>query len=564
VGSINGASNHFVALLAATAIALTGCSDRRSGGTDGQPDGGTVVITASGDPETLLPPLASTVPARIIGDLVYDRLAEIGDSLNTAGDAGFVPRLARSWTWSPDSLSIAFHIDSAARWHDGRNVGASDVRFTWRVYTDSVNGSPYAAMLAGIDSVTVSDPLTAVFWFAARSPMQFYDAVNTMLILPEHALGAVSGKDLRTAQIARAPIGSGRFRFVRWTPGASLEVAADTLNYRGRPHLDRVIMTIAPDFNTALVRMLGGDADVLEQVPAANIAEIARDTSLVLEMSPGLDYNFVQFNLRDRRDRATPHRLFADRALRRALTAALDRRSIVRSAYDSLANVALGPTVRAFPTTDTTVSQIPFSPDAARRTLDSLGWRDTNGDGIRERNGMPLEFTLSVPSSSRTRNAMAILIQEQLRGVGVKMNVEMLDFTAFIDRETRRDFDAVFGGWRVEPSPGGLRQTWGSAGSRGGKGSNYGSYENAAFDALVDSALASGTLETRRRYFTRAYQLIVDDAPAVWFAEPRRVMAIHRRIRTRGLRADAWWANVADWSIDPARSIARDRTATGR
>ena len=499
----------------------------------------------------------------MIGDLVYDHLAEIGDSLNTVGDGGFKPRLAKTWEWSADSLSIAFRIDPQAKWHDGIPARAGDVRFTWQLYSDSSSGSPFAASIASIDSVTVRDSLTAVFWFAERSPMQFYDAVNTMSILPEHAVGGARGAALRSTAIARAPIGTGRFRFARWNAAASLEITADSANYRGRPGFDRVIMTIAPDFNTALTRVLGGEADLLEQVPPTSITDIAKDSTLRVLLSAGLDYNFVQLNLRHPKNRRLPHPLFADRRLRRALTAAVDRRSSVRNAYDSLAGIAVGPTVRAYPTTDTLLRQIPFSPDAARRALDSLGWRDTNSDGIRERNGRPLEFTLAVPNSSRARNAMAVLLQEQLRQVGAKVNLEPLDFTAFIDRETRRDFDAVFGGWRVEASPGGIRQTWGTAGSRAG-GTNYGSYENRVFDALIDSALAAGTLAARRAHFTRAYQTIIDDAPAIWLAEPKRAMAVHRRIVTRGLRPDAWWANLADWTIPSDRRIARDRAAAAK
>ncbi|MEO8193913.1 MAG: peptide ABC transporter substrate-binding protein [Gemmatimonadales bacterium] len=549
------------ALVFILALTLSACEDR-STPPGGKPAGGTLVISVGGDPESLLPPVSSTVPSKILGDLVYDHLAEIGDSMNTVGDAGFRPRLAKSWSWAADSLSIAFNLDSAARWHDGIPVRATDVRFTWQVYSDPATGSPSAAAVASIDSVTAPDSLTAVFWFGERSPMQFYDAVNEMSILPEHVLRGVSGQALRTSPIARAPVGSGRFRFVRWTPGQSVELAADTTNYRGRPGLDRVIMTIAPDFNTALTRVVGGEADMLEQVPASSLADVAKDTNLRVILTPGLDYNFVQFNLNDRRARGRPHALFGDRALRRALTMAIDRRSVVRNAYDSLADNAIGPTVRAYPTTDPALRQIPFSPDAARRALDSLGWKDTDGDGIRERGGTRLEFNLAVPSSSKGRNTMAVLMQEQLRQVGAKVNIYPLDFAAFIDRETKRDFDAVLGGWHVEASPGGIRGTWGSAAAT--SGNNYGSYRNASFDAHVDSGLAAPTLDERRAHFTIAYQTIIDDAPAIWLAEPRRVMALHRRITTSGLRPDAWWANVADWTIPPDRRIARDRTTAAR
>ena len=528
------------------------------------PTGGTLVISVGGDPETLLPVLASTTTAQIIGDLVYDRLAEVGDSLNTVGDRGFKPRLAKSWTWSPDSLAITFNLDSAAKWHDGNPVTSSDVRFTWRLYTDSATGSPFASAVSSIDSVTTPDAHTAVFWFGEKSPMQFYDAVNAMSILPEHLLKDLKGAALRASSQSRTPIGSGRFRFEKWNAGQSIELAADTANYRTRPQLDRVIMTIAPDFNTALARLVGGEADVLEQIPAAKIADVAKDTSLRAVLLPGLTYNFLQFNLKDPKRKSSPHPLFGDAALRRALTAGLNREQIVRNAYDSLANVAVGPTVRAYPTTDTSLRQIAYSPDAAKRALDSLGWKDTDGDGIRERNGRKLEFSLGVPAPSKSRGDMAVTIQEQLKQIGAKVNIDPLDFAPFIERETKRDFDAVLGGWQVEPSPGGIRQTWGTAGSRAKSGTNYGSYENANFDARVDSALASGSLEARRAHFTTAYQTIIDDAPAIWLAEPRIVIAIHKRLNTTVMRPDAWWANIADWSIPPDKRIARDRPAPAR
>ena len=103
--------------------------------------GGTLVISTGGDPDVLVPPLLASVQAAQIIDLVYDRLANIGDSLNILNDAGFTPRLADRWTWSRDSLSIAFHIDPRAKWHDGTPVRSNDVRFTFRSTTDSTLGS---------------------------------------------------------------------------------------------------------------------------------------------------------------------------------------------------------------------------------------------------------------------------------------------------------------------------------------------------------------------------------------------------------------------------------------
>ena len=275
-----------------------------------------------------------------------------------------------------------------------------------------------------------------------------------------------------------------------------------------------------------------------------------------------MEYNFIQFNFRDPGNAARPHPLFSDRSLRRALTMAVDRARTVRNTYDTLAAVALGPTVRAYPTTDTTLVQIDYSPDGARRLLDSLGWRVSGTDGVRRRNGRPLEFTLSVPSSSKNRMNMAVVIQDQMKQVGVKMNIDKMEGATFFDRETHSRFDAALWGWHVDASPEGIRQTWGSGKLRPTGGSNYGSYKNPAVDAAVESALTATDSKQRRALFKRAHQLIIDDAPAIWLAEPRTMMAINSRIRTPALRPDAWWANIGEWSVPNAGRIARDRRAS--
>ena len=187
----------------------------------------------------------------------------------------------------------------------------------------------------------------------------------------------------------------------------------------------------------------------------------------------------------------------------------------------------------------------------------------TGADSIRRRNGRPLEFTLTVPGSSRNRVNMSLIVQNQLKQVGAKMNIDKVEFAAFIDRETRHRFDAMMGGWHVEASPAGIRQTWSSAGAHAG-GSNYGSYSNPTFDAQADSALSAMTLPERRELFKHAYQTIIDDAPAIWLAEPKSSVAIHKRIRTPALRPDAWWSSVAEWWVPPAERIARDSVGARR
>lgn len=546
-----------ISLAAVGFLALSACEkgDRSTASGNSSP-GGTMVISSGGEPDILFPPLMATTTSHQVTELVYDHLADVGGSMNTFGDGDFQPALAKAWTWSPDSLSIVFHLDPTAKWHDGQPVRASDVAFTYNIYRDSATGSPTAPTLKNIDSVTAGDSATATFWFHAHTPTQFYDAAAQMLIIPAHILKDVRGQALRTSTLAQTPVGSGRFRFVNWKAGASLEISADTANYRGRPKLNRVIWAFSPDPNTAFTRLVGGEADVLEQIAAPQLPQLTSHKEIRTTFVRGLDYNFICFNLRDPANHSRPHPVLGDREMRRALTMLVDRKRIVQSVYDTLAAPALGPTVRAYPTTDTTLQQIAYSPENAASVLDSLGWRITGRDNVRRKGGRALEFTLTVPGSSRNRVNMAVIIQNQLAQAGVKMNIDKLDFGPFIDREKHHAFDAILGGWHVDPSPGGVLQTWGTAGANGG--SNYGEYTSALFDARLDSALASPNPAERKARFKVAYQTIIDDAPAIWLAEPKTVIAIHHRLHTTELRPDAWWSTVGEWFVPPAERIARD------
>ncbi|MGH7604708.1 MAG: peptide ABC transporter substrate-binding protein [Gemmatimonadaceae bacterium] len=541
------------------ALSALACSDRAQSKGTREP-GGTIVISTTADPGTLFPPLIENTQGKQIAEQIYDYLADVGPEMNTRGDRDFRAQLTDGWRWSADSLSIAFHINPRARWHDGKSVSARDVTFTFALNKNPALAGSAMTELGNIDSVTARDSLTAVFWFHRRGPTQFLDAAAQMLILPAHQLENIAVDKLR--ERSPAPIGTGRFRLGRWDKGSSVEIIADSANYRGRARLDRVIWTITPEFSSAVVRLFSGDADLFDALRAENVSELRRHPNLRVAILPGTDYTFLQFNLRDPANNALPHPLFGDRALRRAIAMAVNRRALVTSVLDSLGSVALGPTVRAFPTTDPAIPQLRFDSAQASRTLDSLGWNRTSPVGVRARNGRRLAFTLLVPTSSTNRVKMAVQIQAQLRRAGIRVDLEPMESSAMGALEDAHKFDAALGDWHMGASPDGTRQAWSTVGI-GKEGVNYGSYSDPRFDAQLDSALEASP-DRARAAFTAAYATINEDAPAVWLYEPKTVLGIDRRIKIPWMRPDAWWADLGEWYIPPAERRPRDRLLLSR
>jgi peptide/nickel transport system substrate-binding protein len=513
------------------------------------PVGGTIVVSSAADADILLPPLTLTLQGRQVVDQIFDNLADIGPSLNTVGDAGFTPRLSDHWNWAPDSMSVSFHLNPRARWHDGASVSAEDVRYTFRLVKDTSLASPLSGNLDNIDSVSVTDSLTARVWFHQRTPDAFFKAASPVAILPSHLLSKTSPALLRESAFARAPVGSGRFRFAAWERGARIVLRADSTNYRGRPNADRIIWLAAADYQAAAVRFLGGGADFLDVVKPELVSEVKAKGADVL-VSPGsLDYGYVAFNLRNASN-SGPHPIFGDREMRRALVMAVDRSALVRSVFDTLGLVAHGPATRILATSDTTIG-LPYDPDRASRTLDSLGW-SRGTDGMRSRSGTQLAFSLMVPSSSAIRMKFAVLLQEQWRKAGAKVRVEPLEVNAFGARMDSRKFESLLNAWHIDPTPSSVREEWASSEIKRG-GYNATSYRSQAFDAVIDTAVKEMNPARSAALYRRGYRILTDDAPAMWLYELRNAQGVSKRINVKGIRPDAWWASLAEWSVNAPR-----------
>jgi peptide/nickel transport system substrate-binding protein len=540
---------------------LVGCGGRE-GPALGASTGGTVVIAVPSDAATIFPPHTFDQVGRAVQDQLYDRLADIGDDMNTIGDKGFTPRLAERWEWSRDSMSVAFHINPRARWHDGQPVRANDVRFSYRIFTDPKVGSNVTSEISTIDSVSIRDSLTAVVWFKQRRPEAFYDFVYQIYILPEHVLKDVPPDQLRTSDVTRKGIGSGRFRLARWDAGRRLEIVADTANYFGRAKLDRVIWSIVPDAGAALGQLLGGQADLLEVVPPDQVHLVDSSKADRPVPYPNLQYAFLGFNLVDPKNAARSHPIFGDRQVRRALSMALDRRAMLQNVFGSLGRLSFGPFPRSISFADTTLRLLPYDVNAAKSLLDSAGWRELSPGGVRQKNGMPLRFSLTLPVSSRPRVAYSVLIQEQLRRVGAQVDVEQLQSNAVGKKLFDRTYDAMLVGLSTDPSPSGYKQQWGSAGIPPA-GQNYTGYTNPTYDALVDSAVATSDIAMQRAFMRRAFQLQIDDAPGIWLYDPPTIAGIERRVHAAVFRADNWEVHLADWTIPPNERIDRDRIGLG-
>jgi peptide/nickel transport system substrate-binding protein len=492
---------------------------------------------------TLMEGLQATTANYEIADHLFLRLAGVGPGLVTAGDQGFVPLLAKSWT-RRDSLTLVFELDPRARWHDGAPVTARDVGFTFRRALDTAIAPRLANVTRRIASVEPEGDHRVVFRFKEVYSEQLYDATFHVAILPAHLLAALPSTAAAWARFVERPVGSGPYRWVRREEGQFIELAANRDFFLGRPGIERVIVRVAGSSDARLNLLLAGQADAMDNIPppTTNLARVESARHLRLVTVPSSNLGYLLFNQRDPTDRDRPHPILADRDVRRALTLALDRELLVRAVLGRYGYVPFGPVSAQLWIAHGTPTPFRQDQSAARRLLAGRGWVDRDGDGIREnRNGVPLSLRLLVSTSSMARSQMAAIIQEQLRQVGVRIDLVRVDVAVWIERHNAGAFDIDFSAASQDPSPSGLVYSWTCSGP-----GNAGGYCDPVADSMLQRAIASPKAD--RRLWHDFLKRVEENAPAAFIYTQVFAFGVNRRFRDVTIRPESSWSALWRWS----------------
>ena len=519
---------------------------------------GTIVVNITGAPETVLPVFVTSGNAKAISYLLFLPLAEIGNELNFVGDDGFEPRIASSWNFE-DSVTIEFELDPRATWQDGQPVTAQDVVFSYDLYRDPLVNSDFRDDIAEIVDVTARDEHTVAFTFSHPYAEQFYDATYFMRVHPAHVLDSIPREALRSHQLARTPVTNGPYRLRRWDASSTVELTADPNFFLGEPGSARIILQVVPNLNTTVSQLVAEETDFADFLGSpTNVDRVRGAANTALVEYPSLAYVFLGFNFRDPGSVGRPHPLFRNRDVRLAITLALDRATIAQAVLGDSGAVPSGPVSRANALWNYDIPRMPFDTTRARELLELQGWTERDAQGYRMRNGQRLSFGVLVPSSSGMRRQTAIIMESQLRAVGVEMVIEELEFTTWQERSRQGRFDATFGNWGQDPNPiGSIDGSWGTHGS-----DNYGKYSNPTFDSLIVAIGRITDPDQKRAAWREALLLLQSDAPAVWVFAPALAAGVHSRLQNVVIRSDQWGATMWRWRINTDAMLPRDRIGT--
>jgi peptide/nickel transport system substrate-binding protein len=369
---------------------------------------------------------------------IYLPLARPESGVETAPES-YVPALAESWEIADDGLSITFRLREA-QWSDGQPVRAADVRFTWQAQTSPDVPWANAKLKQHITDVEVADDRTVVFRFSRRYPYQFADAVDGG-ILPKHVHEQVPFAEWATHDWSQVVVGSGPFLLERHRPGQEIVLARNERYYDpDGPLLDRVVVRIVPDVVNLMTQLRSGDVDFLMNVPPRDAHHLTENGRASVEIVPFKipRYEYLGWNC------ARPP--FDDPEIRRAITLAIDRESLVDGLVYGYGVVSSRPVPSSWWGAMDGLDPWPYDPDESRRILRERGFAVVAADGGKLE-GRTFEFDLITNAGNRLRENTLVKIQEQLSRIGVKVNVRSMEQRALIQQASKGEFDGYLGGW---------------------------------------------------------------------------------------------------------------------
>ncbi len=507
--------------------------------------GGRLVVSLRAEPKTLNPVLATDAPSREVIATMRADLVHINRATQLSEAA-----LAKSVKVSSDGLQYTVTLRQGLRFSDGQPLDADDVLFSFRVYLDESVHSPQRDLLiVGGKPITVRkiDAQTLVFQFA--KPYGVGERVfDGLAILPRHLLEKPY-QDGKLAQIgtlstpANQWAGLGPFRLKEYVAGQRLILErnpyywkTDTKGHR-LPYLDELVFLFVPSSDAQVLRFQSGEADVISGLGAENFSVLSRQRRgyTMVDAGPGLEYNFLFFNLNDLGGNTAPElarkqKWFREVKFRQAVSAAVDRQAIVRLVYQGRGAALWGPVTpgnRRW--VDTEIGHPARSLDKARQLLREAGFTWTSGasgdPALIDAEGGPVEFSILTSSSNADRTKMSTLIQDDLKQLGMRVQVVPLEFRSLIDRVMQtKEYDAcVLGLVSFDADPNSDINVWLSNGGThvwNPSQAHPATQWEGEIDRLMEEQLTATSYEQRKKLYDRVQEILAAFQPMIFLASP--------------------------------------------
>lgn len=502
-------------------------------------DGGDLIMGYSGSPTMFNSMYSDDAVSGDVEELIFEGL--VGSNKED-----FTPntdKLAESVDESDDGLTYTVKLKEGIKFHDGEDLTADDVVFTYNIPLNKDYDGPRKSYFEALESVEKVDDRTVKFNMK-KVDAQFHTVGLSFGILPEHILKDVPVSDLGEHDFnTKNPIGSGPFKFVEWKDGEYLKVEAFADYYQGRPHLDSITLKFVPDANAMLTQLQNRDIDFWAGVPPSDIETVKSfQDEIGIKIAEGLalSYSFFAGNLRND--------LFKEKEVRQAITHAIDRETIVNEIMEGHGEVAHTPESPLSWAYNEDVPHFDYDPEKAKKMLADTGWKP-GSDGILEKDGKKFSFEVKTNQGNKVREDIVVLLQEQLKQVGIEAKPKIVEFSSLIADVDPGvwNFDAIVLGWSLgtDPDPSGIFHT-----KEIEAGLNFAGYSNPELDKLMDEQLQEKDQDKRKEMIGEIQTGLAEDQPYTFLYYPTEFRAMPAEMEGYEFHAKniiykphQWWLN---------------------
>lgn len=528
-----------------------------------------VIIHTLSDPDQLNPTNYQGADAGYILSQIFMTLLTV-DPRDTLFP--YLPALAKALPEvSSDGLRYTFEIHPDARWDNGTPVTAEDVAFSFKVIKNPLVDCPQLRPYYDMVEDVIIDPKNPRHFTVVtnRKYMLALSSIGTAYILPRYVydpdnlMGRYSIPQLnaeaeklrndpniqafarRYNAMQREPahiVGCGPYVLEQWVTGERVVLRrkarwwADTLSgvaYEAYP--EKLVYRVLNDPNTAITNLKAQKLDVMNGIPAKDFMELRKNTGFLthyaLHTPPMFAYSYIGLNMRPQ---GRPP-IFSDRRVRWALAHIVDVDMLIKKLSYGMAQRVTGPLYPMHKGSyNDTLKPIPYDPARAALLLEEAGWRDLDDDGVREKiiNGqkVPLECEILINAGNEARRQIAQILQQEAQKIGMKINITSLDWSVYLERIKKHDFDLYVGAWIGSHSPQDLKQIWHTTSWAEG-GSNYVGFGNEETDKLIEKTREELDKNRRDSLYRLFHKIVYDEQPYIFLSAPFERIAIHKRFR---------------------------------
>jgi len=521
-----------------------------------------VVIGISADLETINPIYSFSVDEGVIDETLFLSLVQF-EWNDKIGDVDAKPMLATSWEWALDSSYVIFNLRNDVFWSDGKNFSADDVIYTFDIYSDPKVQSRFYGSFKNLytdydnhidlkKSFEVLSPLKIKVNFIPNSVPSLLDVIFP--IIPKHVFENIKRENITTSEINFKPVTNGAYKLKKWDRNQMVVLKADKKSFLYQQGMiDEIIFKIVPDYNSRLVQLQKGEIDFCELVKPIDIKDLKKSENLIIESVKGREYDYIGLNNIDIKSYSDnkvikKNSLFGSVKVRQALAYAINRNEILTDYLNNYGELAITPISSIFKSYfDNDLRPIEFNPDLARKMLEEAGWKDSDNDGILEKNNSEFKFTLYIPSGNPLREFAGTIIKNNLKAVGIDMNLEKLELGAFLDNLYDKKMDAWMASWYIQV-PLELKIFWYS--DLQNTPLNFVGYQNKEADKIMDALGKRLTQEEKINNYKRFQNMILNEPPVIFLYWTDDIVVHNKKIKN--LKVDPFGAlqKLWEWRIE--------------